>query len=99
MIRRFHIERPGRFRLASYDPADTGGLDLDKVAADAMLARESERLGRLQERFYACGQWALLVVLQGMDTAGKDGVIKYAEQTATPKDLPDIAKVKAALAR
>jgi PPK2 family polyphosphate:nucleotide phosphotransferase len=85
LIRRFRIERPGRFRLASYDPADTGGLDLDKVAADAMLACESERLRRLQERFYACGQWALLVVLQGMDTAGKDGVIKHVMSGLNPQ--------------
>ena len=36
-----------------------------------MLARDIERLAKLQERLYAQGQWALLVVLQGMDTAGR----------------------------
>jgi PPK2 family polyphosphate:nucleotide phosphotransferase len=85
LIKQFRIDHPGRFQLASLNPADTGGLDLDKEAAGAMLARDSERLGKLQERLYAHGQWALLVVLQGMDTAGKDGVIKHVMTGINPQ--------------
>ncbi|HEY7663899.1 MAG TPA: polyphosphate kinase 2 family protein [Xanthobacteraceae bacterium] len=85
MIKQFRIDHPGRFQLASFNPADTGGLDLDKEAADAMLALDSERLGKLQDRLYAHGQWALLVVLQGMDTAGKDGVIKHVMTGINPQ--------------
>jgi PPK2 family polyphosphate:nucleotide phosphotransferase len=76
-IKQYRIDNPRRFRLASYDPADTGGIALDKDAGEAMLAQDIKRLAELQERFYAHGRWSLLVVLQGMDTAGKDGVIKH----------------------
>lgn len=84
LITQFRIDHPGRFRLGSIDPADTGGLDLLKEAADAMLARDIERLAKLQERLYAQHKWALLVVLQGMDTAGKDGVIKHVMRGINP---------------
>jgi PPK2 family polyphosphate:nucleotide phosphotransferase len=84
LITQFRIDHSGRFRLGSIDPADTGGLDLLKESADAMLARDIERLAKLQERLYAQHQWALLVVLQGMDTAGKDGVIKHVMRGINP---------------
>jgi polyphosphate kinase 2 (PPK2 family) len=48
-----------------------------------MLSRDIEHLAKLQERLYAQHQWALLVVLQGMDTAGKDGVIKHVASSST----------------
>src|SRR5216683_1074202 len=77
ILKRYRIDDPDRFRLASVDAADTGGLDLDKDDGKAMLAQDTERLADLQQRLYAHDRWALLVVLQGMDTAGKDGVIKH----------------------
>ena len=77
ILKRYRIDATDRFRLASIDTADTGGLDLDKDDAKTMLAEDSERLAELQQRLYAHDRWALLVVLQGMDTAGKDGVIKH----------------------
>jgi PPK2 family polyphosphate:nucleotide phosphotransferase len=48
------------------------------------IARDIERLAKLQERLYAQHKWALLVVLQGMDTAGKDGVIKHVMRGINP---------------
>src|SRR5712692_6536768 len=85
ILKRYRIDDPDRFRLTSFDCADTGGLDLDKDAANALLAQDSERLARLQERLYAYDRWALLVVLQGMDTAGKDGVIKHVMNGVNPQ--------------
>lgn len=85
MIKRFRIDDPDRFRLASFDCADTCGLDLDKDDAKAMLADDIKRLAELQQRLYAGGRWALLIVLQGMDTAGKDGVIKHAMSGLNPQ--------------
>jgi PPK2 family polyphosphate:nucleotide phosphotransferase len=49
----------------------------DSNAADAMMVKHRERLDALQEVFYASQSKALLIVLQGMDTAGKDGVIRH----------------------
>jgi len=69
------LVRDERFSLADVDPADTAGLD--KQDAEASLAHGVERLGELQERLYAQDRWALLLVLQGMDAAGKDGVVKH----------------------
>ena len=46
ILKRFRIDDPDRFRLARFDPADTGGLDLDKDEAKAMLADDIERLVR-----------------------------------------------------
>jgi PPK2 family polyphosphate:nucleotide phosphotransferase len=85
LIKQFRVDHPHHFQLASVDPTDTGGLDLDKEAANQVLARDIEKLAKLQERLYAQHQWALLVVLQGMDTAGKDGVIKHVMSGVNPQ--------------
>ncbi len=68
---------PGeRFELGSIDPGDTGGLK-SKKAARSETAENLERLRELQERLYAAEDQALLIVMQAMDTAGKDGTIKH----------------------
>ena len=85
LIKRYRIDDPEHFRLAAFDPADTGGLDLDKDNAKAMLVQDVERLAKLQERLYAHDRWALLVVLQAMDAAGKDGVIKHVMSGVNPQ--------------
>jgi PPK2 family polyphosphate:nucleotide phosphotransferase len=84
-MKQFRIDQPERFHLALVDPANTGGFKVNKDLADAMLAQNIERLANLQERLFAHGQWALLVVLQGMDTAGKDGVIKHVMRGLNPQ--------------
>jgi PPK2 family polyphosphate:nucleotide phosphotransferase len=82
---RYRIDKPDRFRLADFDTADTAGLKLDKDAVKALLAEDAERLGELQERLYAEDKWSVLIVLQGMDTAGKDGVIKHVMAGVNPQ--------------
>ena len=77
--------RDGRgFRLADIDPADTCGLDLEKDDAKKLLASGVKRLAKLQERLYAEDRWSLLVILQGLDTAGKDGVIEHVMSGVNP---------------
>jgi PPK2 family polyphosphate:nucleotide phosphotransferase len=83
-VDRYRIGAPKDFRLAHFDPADTGGLNLDKKQAKELLEDDAKRLGDLQERLYAEDKWAVLVVLQGMDTAGKDGVIKHVMEGVNP---------------
>jgi len=73
MVKRFRIDKPDKFRLADFDCADTCGLDLEKAEAKALLAAGVERLSGLQEKLYAANRWAVLVVFQAMDAAGKDG--------------------------
>jgi PPK2 family polyphosphate:nucleotide phosphotransferase len=85
LIKRFRIDDPDRFKLGAFDCADTCGLDFDKHDGKALLAKDVGRLAELQERLYAHDRWALLVVLQAMDAAGKDGVIKHVMSGVNPQ--------------
>ncbi len=71
--------------LADFDPADDGGLD--KAAAEQLRAADLERLRELQERLYAEGRQALLVVVQAMDAAGKDGTISHVMSGVNPQGV------------
>src|SRR6201988_2624108 len=84
-LRRFRIDRPDKFRLADYDPADTCGLDIEKADAKTMLAGGVQRLAALQEKLYAQDRWSVLAVFQAMDAAGKDGAIKHVMSGINPK--------------
>ena len=83
--KRFRIKDGRKFRLADINPGDTAGLDIDKSDAKQLLAQSAKRLGDLQERLYAEHRWALLVILQGLDTAGKDGVIEHVMAGVNPQ--------------
>jgi PPK2 family polyphosphate:nucleotide phosphotransferase len=85
IIKRFRIDKPDKFRLSDYDPADTCGLDIEKAEAKAMLADGVERLAALQEKLYAHNRWAVLAVFQAMDAAGKDGAIKHVMSGVNPQ--------------
>ena len=71
------------FKLTDFDSADQAGLD--KNSAKALLTETARRLDELQERLYAEHQWAVLVVLQGLDAAGKDGVIEHVMSGVNPQ--------------
>jgi len=73
IVSRHRVQSP-RFALSE---ADTLGNGADKEALQARLAEVTERLGELQERLQAQDHWAVLLILQGMDAAGKDGVVKH----------------------
>jgi PPK2 family polyphosphate:nucleotide phosphotransferase len=85
LIAHLRVDHPKRFRLADMDPADSFGLDIEKDEARTMLAEGTKRLAELQERLYAQDRWALLVILQGVDTAGKDGVIEHVMSGVNPQ--------------
>ncbi len=70
-------------KLSSHKPSDTLGLDKDKAAA--ALDKYKKKLAELQTVFYADGRRSLLVVLQGMDTSGKDGVIRHVFSGVNPQ--------------
>jgi PPK2 family polyphosphate:nucleotide phosphotransferase len=85
IVKRFRIDKPDKFRLADYDPADTCGLDIAEAEAKALLADGIERLAALQEKLYAQNRWAVLAVFQAMDAAGKDGAIKHVMSGVNPQ--------------
>src|ERR1700722_19684214 len=77
---------PGsRFKLANIDPADTHGVG--KGGSEAHLKKNTERLSVLQYQLYAESQRALLVVLQGIDAAGKDGAISHVMTGMNPQGV------------
>jgi PPK2 family polyphosphate:nucleotide phosphotransferase len=84
-IKQYRVARAKGFRLADFDPADTGGLAVDKDAAKDILARDIKRLAELQELLYAEHRWALLAIFQGMDASGKDGAISHVMSGVNPQ--------------
>ena len=85
IARRFRIDKPDKFRLSKHDPAECCGLTVDKKEAQAMLAGGIERLAELQQRLYANDRWSVLIVLQAMDAAGKDSIIKHVMSGINPQ--------------
>ncbi|MGH3138018.1 MAG: PPK2 family polyphosphate kinase [Gaiellaceae bacterium] len=75
MIDSMRVDPGTRPEIATRDPRDTLGLE-SKDAAKDHLSELVERLSRLQERLFAEGERSLLLVLQGLDASGKDGVIR-----------------------
>jgi PPK2 family polyphosphate:nucleotide phosphotransferase len=61
-------------RLADWNPNDDGGMQ--REAAEAATALCMDKMGALQDRLYAAADQSLLIVLQGRDASGKDGVIR-----------------------
>jgi PPK2 family polyphosphate:nucleotide phosphotransferase len=84
-IEPYRVTQGKGFRLKDIDPGDTGGLQQDKKEAKAMLEEELELLDQLQQKLYAQDNWALLMVLQAMDAAGKDGTIKHVMSGVNPQ--------------
>ncbi len=87
IIKRFRIDKPDKFRLADYDPADTCDLDIEKAEAKAMLADGVERLAALQEKLYAQNRWSVLAIFQAMDAAGKDGAVEHVMSGVNPQGV------------
>src|SRR5687768_1764799 len=82
----FCITNGGKFKLKQIDPEETLGLDTeDKAEAKEMLERGVELLSKLQDELYAHDRWAILLIFQAMDAAGKDGAIKHVLSGVNPQ--------------
>jgi len=82
----FRIAKGNGFRLKDYDPGET--LDLkseDKSRAKEVLASGVHALAQLQDKLYAQDRWAVLLIFQAMDAAGKDGAIKHVMSGGNPQ--------------
>ena len=85
IVKQCRIDKPERFRLADHDHAERFGLSTDIADVKPILAEGVARMEELQQRLNADGRWSLLIVLQGMDAAGKDGVIKHVMSGVNPQ--------------
>src|SRR3978361_609567 len=79
----FRIEPGERAHLNPREPADHKAFP-DRKAAEEQSEQDGAAIDKLQDRLYAEGKRALLVVLQGTDTAGKDGTIRHLFKEAGP---------------
>ncbi|GAC1642356.1 MAG: polyphosphate kinase 2 family protein [Candidatus Acidiferrum sp.] len=89
----YRITDGDKFRVKDFNPADTGKLK-SKDNATELLDQGVELLSRMQEKLYAQDRWALLVVIQAMDAAGKDGAIKHVMSGINPQGC-DVHSFKA----
>ena len=81
------LVRPGhRVHLQRIDTAATGPFST-KADAHAQRRHDRRRLSDAQERLYADKRYALLIILQGMDTAGKDGAIRHVTKGVSPQGI------------
>jgi PPK2 family polyphosphate:nucleotide phosphotransferase len=91
----YRIDDGGKFRLKDIDPGDTGKLDAeDKPRAKEALQTGIEALAELQDMLYAQDRWAVLLIFQAMDAAGKDGAIKHVMSGVNPQGC-QVASFKA----
>ena len=84
LSQRFRITKGTGFRLRDIDPADASGVDLKEKAGE-LLDQGVRRMAELQERLYAQDHWAVLLIFQALDAAGKDGTIKHVMSGVNPQ--------------
>ena len=70
----FKVAPGKKVRLADYDTNANGGMS--KEEGQVKLDKLAAELGQIQEELYAAGQHSVLMILQGIDTSGKDGAIR-----------------------
>lgn len=83
LAKAYRIEHGKHFHLKDYDPADTADWK-EEQAAEA-LQKGIAQMAELQDKLYAQDQWSLLLVIQAMDAAGKDGLIKHVMSGVNPE--------------
>lgn len=82
------LVRPGaRVDLSKWDPASRADAPGDRAATEAKLENEIAHLASLQDRLWAEARRSILVVLQGVDTAGKDGTIRHVFHAFNPQGV------------
>ena len=81
------VHAGSKFVLSKRDPADRDGLPTDKAARNALTAQLGKKVKGLQDRFAAEKKTKLLLVLQGMDTSGKDGTVKAVFDSVNPQGI------------
>ena len=84
LAKTFCVESGKHFRLKDCDPAATGHWR-SKENASEVLQQGIVRMAELQDKLYAQNSWALLLIFQAMDAAGKDGIIKHVMSGINPQ--------------
>ncbi|MDQ6833858.1 MAG: polyphosphate kinase 2 family protein [Chloroflexota bacterium] len=85
----FRIPPRTKVRLRDHDPADTRGITREK--AEARIAERRDKFAEMQELLYGAARQSVLIVLQGMDTSGKDGTIRKVMAPINPQGCDVVA--------
>ncbi len=93
LAKRYRVSKRDHFRLKDYDPDDTLGMQ-DRKEAKNLLEHSRDLLSEFQEKLYAQDRWALLIIFQAMDAAGKDGAVKHVMSGINPQGC-DVTSFKA----
>jgi PPK2 family polyphosphate:nucleotide phosphotransferase len=80
----YRINHGKKFRLKDFDPASTAHVH-SKQQAQELLDKGISDMRELQDKLYAQDRWSVLIILQGMDAAGKDGLIKHVMSGVNPQ--------------
>ncbi len=80
----YRVDHGKNFKLKQYDPADTGHWR-SKEHAEQTLQEGIVRMADLQDKLYAQDRWAVLLIFQAMDAAGKDGIVKHVMSGVNPQ--------------
>jgi PPK2 family polyphosphate:nucleotide phosphotransferase len=84
LVDKFRVNDGKHFRLKDYDPGDTGHWR-SKEHAEEVVQEGIARTADLQDKLYAQDNWALLLIFQALDAAGKDGAIKHVMSGVNPQ--------------
>jgi len=83
-LERYRVREGAKFRLKDHHPGDTGKFE-SKEQGKARLVQGIARLRELQDRLYAQDRWAVLLIFQAMDAAGKDSTIEHVMSGVNPQ--------------
>ncbi len=86
-LKKYLVKSGNKLKLAKFDPSETSCFKDGKKAALKKIAKMNSEIEELQEAMYAERKHGLLVVLQGMDTAGKDGTIRHVFDGVNPQGV------------
>ncbi|RFB78349.1 polyphosphate kinase 2 family protein [Methylovirgula sp. 4M-Z18] len=87
LLSRLRVTAGHKFTLADYATDDPFDGQIDKEEAKDLLQQGIDRLAAHQDLLYATGRYAVLIILQGMDAAGKDGTIKHVMSGINPQGV------------
>jgi PPK2 family polyphosphate:nucleotide phosphotransferase len=86
LAKSYRIDDGKHFRLKDFDPADTGHWHSEDEAKER-LQEDIARMRKLQDKLYAQDCWSLLLIIQAMDAAGKDGTINHVMSGVNPEGV------------
>jgi PPK2 family polyphosphate:nucleotide phosphotransferase len=84
LVEPYRVVDGKNFRLKDFNPGSTGKLS-SKEHAEVLLEKSVVRMAELQDKLYAQDKWAVLLIFQAMDAAGKDGAIKHVMSGVNPQ--------------